>query len=169
MTLERKIAYFFNLTDDNWMKHANPISVWTRYSVLPVIIVAFWSRAWIGWLCLIPGILSILWMFFNPVVFKKPKSTKNWASKAVLGERVYLNRDKIKIPNHHHIPLYGILNCVSSVGLILSIWSTVYYSIWGAIFGISLAYLGKSWFLDRMVWLYEDMKNENETYKSWEY
>ena len=35
--------------------------------------------------------------------------------------------------------------------------------------GIVLAYLGKSWFLDRMVWLYEDMKNENEIYKSWDY
>jgi len=96
MTLERKIANAFNLTDENWMKHANPVSVWTRYSVLPIIVIAFWSRIWIGWWCLIPGVLALLWMFFNPVVFKKPKSTKNWASKAVLGERVYLNRDKVK-------------------------------------------------------------------------
>ncbi len=44
MTVERKIAKIFNLTDDNWMRHANPYSVWTRYSVLPIIIMAFWSR-----------------------------------------------------------------------------------------------------------------------------
>ena len=49
MTLERKVAKVFNLTDDNWMKHANPWSVWTRYSVLPLIVLAFWSRIWIGW------------------------------------------------------------------------------------------------------------------------
>ena len=67
------------------------------------------------------------------------------------------------------MPLYKILNSISSVGLILSIWSTVYYSEWGAVLGVTMAYLGKSWFLDRMVWLYEDMKNENETYKGWEY
>jgi len=44
MTLERKIAGLFKLTDENWMKHANPWSVWTRYSVLPLIVLAFWSR-----------------------------------------------------------------------------------------------------------------------------
>ena len=60
MTLERKIAKLFNLTDENWMKHSNPWSVWTRYSVLPIIVLAFWSRIWIGWWCLVPGIISIL-------------------------------------------------------------------------------------------------------------
>jgi hypothetical protein len=35
-----------------------------------------------------------------------------------------------------------------------------YYSVLGAVFGVTLAYMGKSWFLDRMVWLYEDMKVE---------
>lgn len=39
----------------------------------------------------------------------------------------------------------------------------------GAIFGIVLTYLGMSWYLDRMVWLFEDMKNNNKTYKSWNY
>lgn len=169
MTLERKIAKVFQLTDENWMKHANPLSVWTRYSVLPIIVIAFWSRAWIGWWCLIPVTLSILWMFFNPVVFKKPKSTKNWASKAVLGERVYLNRDKIPLPEHHNIPLLDILNGIAFAGVILVIWSVINYSAWGAVSGVTVAYLGKSWFLDRMVWLYEDMKTESKTYEDWEY
>lgn len=169
MTLERKVANFFNLTDENWMKHSNPISVWTRYSVLPIVVLSFWGRIWIGWWCLLPGLISILWMFYNPIFFKKPRSTKNWASKAVLGERVYLNRDNITVPEKHSIPLHGLLNGISSVGLILSIWSIIYYSIWGAVLGVSLAYIGKSWYLDRMVWLYEDMKNDNETYKNWEY
>jgi len=169
MTTERKIANFFNLTDENWMKHSNPWSVWTRYSVLPIIVIAFWSRLWIEWWCLIPGILSILWMFFNPIFFSKPKSTKNWASKSVMGERVYLNRDKIEIPEHHKTPLYKILNGVSSIGMLLAIWAIVEYSVWGAITGISLAYLSKSWYLDRMVWLYEDMKDHHDEYKKWDY
>ena len=101
MTLERKISKLFYLTDENWMKHANPWSVWTRYSVLPIIVLAFWSRIWIGWWYLIPATVSLVWMFLNPIFFNKPKSTKNWASKSVLGERVYLNRDKIDIPGYH--------------------------------------------------------------------
>jgi len=169
MTLERKIAGVFNLTDENWMKHANPISVWTRYSVLPIILFSVWSRLWIDWWCLVPTTVSLLWMFFNPVLFKKPKSTKNWASKGVLGERVFLNRDKVNIPEHHCTPLHSLLNTISFIGLLLAIWSIVYYSLIGAIAGVALTYLGKSWYLDRMVWLYEDMKDANDVYKSWEY
>lgn len=169
MTLERRISKIFNLTDENWMKHSNPCSVWTRYSVLPLIVLAFWSRLWIGWWCLIPGALSMFWMFFNPIFFSKPKSTKNWASKSVLGERIYLNRDKVEIPAIHKKPIHRILNSISSVGMLVATWATINYSIWGAILGIALAYLGKSWYLDRMVWLYEDMKELHEEYKSWEY
>lgn len=169
MTLERKIANVFRLTDDNWMKHSNPWSVWTRYCVLPFIILAFWSRAWIGWWCLIPVLLSLLWMVLNPILFPKPKSTRNWASRSVLGERVYLNRDKIDIPECHKTHLYLILNAISSIGMLIAIWAIVYYSVWGAVLGVALAYLGKSWYLDRMVWLYEMMKSDNEEYQSWDY
>ena len=167
MTLESKIAYLFRLTDENWMKHANPWSVWTRYSVLPVIVLAFWSRIWIGWWCVIPVILSLAWLFLNPVVFKKARSTKNWASKSVLGERVWMNRDKRDIPEYHKT-LPAILNVISSAGMLLSIWGIVMLSVWPAILGISLAYIGKSWYLDRMVWLYEDMKHVPD-YQNWLY
>ena len=44
----------------------------------------------------------------------------------------------------------------------------VILSVWPAILGIALAYLGKSWYLDRMVWLYEDMKHLPE-YGEWLY
>lgn len=167
MTLERKIAGLFKLTNENWMKHANPWSVWTRYSVLPLIVLAFWSRVWIGWWYLIPVIISLAWMFLNPVFFNKARSTKNWASKAVLGERVWMNRDKISVPEYHQ-NMPKILNAISSAGMIISIWAIVTLSIWPAILGIALVYLGKSWYLDRMVWLYEDMEHLPE-YGEWLY
>ena len=61
--------------------------------------------------------------------------------------------------------------CLSAqqTGMGLAIWGTIYYAVWGAIFEIALTYLGKSWYLDRMVWLYEDMKSESEAYSKWEY
>lgn len=167
MTMEKKIAKVFHLTSENWMRHANPWSVGTRYSVLPVIVLAFWSRIWIGWWCAIPAALSLAWMFFNPVFFPKPKSTKNWASRAVFGERVWMNRKEKPVPARHNI-LPGILNLVSSVGMVLSIWAIVVLNVWGAVLGVALAYLGKSWYLDRMVWIYEDMKADPE-YSGWEY
>ena len=169
MTFERRLAEVFNLTDENWMKHANPVSVWTRYSVLPLIMLAIWSRIWLGWWSAAPVCLSLVWMFFNPVIFTRPHSTKNWASKAVLGERVYLNRDKISLPSHHDTRFFNLLNALAGVGLVLAIYASITYSFWEAVTGLLLAYLGKSWFLDRMVWLYEDMKRDNEQYQQWEY
>ena len=165
MTLENKIANLFRLTDENWMRHANPWSVWTRYSALPVIILAFWSRIWIGWLSVIPVIISLAWMFFNPVVFKEARSTDNWASKSVLGERVWANRNRIHVPDRHKT-LPKILNGISTIGMLAAIWAIITLSTWPAVLGVALAYLGKSWYLDRMVWLFEDMKDLTE-YSKW--
>ena len=106
-------------------------------------------------------------MFFNPIFFKKPKSTDNWASKSVLGERVFLNRDKVKIPAHHQTAA-KILNLVSSAGIIFAIYGIMKLALWPTISGIALTYLGKSWYLDRMVWLYEEMGNTPE-YRKWLY
>ena len=89
-------------------------------------------------------------MFFNPVFFKKARSTNNWASKSVLGERVWMNRDTIDVPQIHKTAK-KILDAISSVGMLLSILAIITLSIWPAILGVALAYLGKSWYLDRMV------------------
>ncbi|MGD8400643.1 MAG: hypothetical protein PVH64_06875 [Bacillota bacterium] len=167
MTMERKLAAIFHLTDENWLRHANPWSVGTRYTVLPLMAAAFWSRVWLGWWYLVPAGLSLIWVFLNPVLFDKPRSTNNWASKSVLGERVYINRDQIAIPKHHQA-LPPFLNVLAGVGMIMAIWGLVALNIWLTISGILLAYLGKSWYLDRMVWLYEDMGCINE-YQQWFY
>ena len=34
-TSERRVASLFGLKGDNWMRHANLWSVWTRFAVLP--------------------------------------------------------------------------------------------------------------------------------------
>ena len=57
-------------------------------------------------------------------------------------ERVYLNLDKIEIPQIHNNPVHKILNSISFIGMLLAIWATVEYSIWRAILGIVMA-LGK--------------------------
>jgi hypothetical protein len=32
----------------SWLRHANPISVWTRFAVLPLLALSIWSRAWVA-------------------------------------------------------------------------------------------------------------------------
>ena len=159
MTKEQKIASLFAMDDETWEKHANPWSVWTRNTVLPVLIVAFWSRVWLGWLAIAPVAIAIIWMWVNPRLFKKPKSTDNWASKSVLGERIWLNRKAVPVPERHR-RAPNILSAVSGTGFLFVIYGVYFLEIWPVLFGSALVYLGKLWFLDRMVWLYEDTKED---------
>jgi hypothetical protein len=61
------------------------------------------------------------------------------------------------------------LNIVSGLGVPFIIWGLVKLALWPVLFGSALVYLGKLWFLDRMVWLYEDMKDADPQYRSWLY
>ena len=140
------------MSDEVWERHANPLSVWTRYSVLPILVLAFWSRVRLGWWSVICIAVAMFWTWLNPRLFKKPDSTDNWASKAVLGERLWLNRKEVPVPEHHRT-LPNILSLVASVGMMLCIYGVVRLHVWATAFGIALTYMSKSWFLDRMVWL----------------
>jgi hypothetical protein len=101
-------------------------------------------------------------------MFSKPASTNNWASKAVLGERVWMNRRQISIPKHHSLAP-NLLSGISGLGLPFLIWGVWLLNIWSTVLGVILIYAGKVWFLDRMVWLYEDMKDATKEYSRWLY
>ncbi|MDJ0531427.1 MAG: hypothetical protein QNJ70_02855 [Xenococcaceae cyanobacterium MO_207.B15] len=176
MTLERNIANSFQMDDQTWSRHANPWSVCIRFTVLPLLIVSIWSRVWLGWLSIFPIAIALIWMWLNPRLFPKPQTTNNWASKAVLGERVWLNRGaegnrvagRIPVPKHHQrVP--NILSIVSALGIPFLILGLVNLEIYPTLMGIILVNLGKLWFIDRMVWLFEDMKDDNSLYRSWLY
>ena len=161
VTKEQKIASLFAMDDETWDRHANPWSVWTRNTCLPLLIIAFWSRIWIGILFIVPVVLALLWTYINPRLFKKPKSTENWASKSVLGERIWLNRKEVPVPKRHLLAP-NILSAVSGIGFLFVVYGVYFLEIWPTLLGGAFVYLGKLWFLDRMVWLYEDMKEKHE-------
>ncbi len=167
-TLESRIARLFSMSDETWEKHANPWSVWTRFTALPALVVAVWSRVWIGPWAWGMTVLAILWIWVNPRIFRKPVSTDNWASKAVIGERVWINRKQIPVPEHHRL-VPNLLNGISGLGLLFLIWGLWRLNIWPTALGAVLIYSSKVWFLDRMVWLYEDMKDSTTEYSSWLY
>ncbi len=151
----------FRLNDETWKRHANPWSVISRNTALPLLIIAFWSRVWFGWWALIPVTLALVWTWLNPRFFSEPDSFDHWTSKAVCGERLWMNRDQVPVPSHHRqTPL--ILSVLSGVGMILVIWGVLYFEIWPTLLGATVVYMSKLWFLDRMVWLCEDMGMDSQ-------
>ncbi len=168
-TLEHRMAKLFGLEGERWMQHANPLSVWTRFSVVSLLAVSIWSREWIGWLCLVPVAASILWMMVNPLLFKRPRSTRNWASKGVFGEHIWAERRTVDIPAQFTPTVPNIANAFSGLGLLLLGYGLVEYAILPVLAGILIVHLGKLWYIDRMVLLFEDMKGRDPVYAGWEY
>ena len=130
--------------------------------------LAVWSRIWIVWFAIFPIAVVCLWVWLNPRIFGVPQSTDNWASRAVLGERVLLLHNKSEIPNHH-IKAILVLKIIISIGFVLAVYGIAVFDIELAIFGTVITILGKTWFLDRMVWLFQDLQHKNITYQSWLY
>ncbi len=156
MRITQLIAKVFLPDDESWLEHANPWSVWTRFITLPFLVLAVWSRVWIGWYCVVPISFLVIWIFLNPRLFGKPASFDRWGSRAVLGERFYINQHAA-IPVQHKtvIQILNVLQTVSGLLLIYGLWELNKYHTF---YGMALVYVSKMWFLDRMVWLYEDTK-----------
>ena len=169
LTTEKRIASLFGLTGDKWMRHANPLSVWSRFSVVPLIALAIWSRAWIGWYSLIPIALALTWMVVNPLFFPEPRSTRNWASRGVFGERVFAERNTVELPPQFLSPVPNVANALSAVGLVLLAYGLITFDPPSTIAGIVITSFGKLWYIDRMVLLFEDVKHRNTDYAKWEF
>lgn len=154
LELDKALSKLFLPDNDSWLKHANPWSVWSRFATLPFIVLSIWSRVWIGWYCLIPISILIFWVWINPTLFSKPKHFNSWGAKAVLGERVFMNRKEVPIPKDH-AKVIVILNVLQSCGGIILIYGMWSLDLAITLHGMAYVYLTKMWFLDRMVWLYE--------------
>jgi hypothetical protein len=149
-SLERLMA----MDDRVWRRHANPWSGWTRVAILPLFVLAVWSRVWIGWWALVAVALVVVWTWANPRVFPEPRSHDAWMSRGVLGERVLLEH-RAEIPAGH-ARAANVLSWLAAPGAVLMAWGL--WVLWweGAVFGALLTMLPKLWFLDRMVWLHRD-------------
>jgi len=145
------------MDDETWARHSNPWSVYTRFTTLPLISFAFWSREWLGLYSGVLVALSFLWVWVNPRLFAVPKRTDSWASRGTFGERIYLNRSNETIPDHH-LNASRILQWLSVMGLPFLMYGLYTLDIWVLILGNFWVMVSKAWFVDRMVWLYMDMR-----------
>lgn len=141
----------------SWERHANPWSVWTRVPILPLLSLAVYGRMWWGWWSAAFVAVLAIWAWLNPRVFPKPVNVDNWASKGVFGERIWLNRRNKPIPPHH-ARMAHVLSAAAASGIPVLIYGLIFLDAWATLAGVIIAAGAKLWFVDRMVWLFEDMK-----------
>ena len=151
------------------MRHSNPASVWTRFAVLPLLALSIWSRDWIGWWCLIPIGLLIVWLVVNPLFFSEPRSTKHWVSKSVFGERIWTEADRSTFPTEFRSRIPDLCTVLQALALVVLIYGLVVLDPVAAITGTIMCQIAKLWYLDRMVLLFEAMKLGNPDYAAWDY
>jgi hypothetical protein len=163
-----RVARVFGLSGESWMRHANPVSVWTRFSVLPLLVLAIWSRDWIGMWFLIPLGLSLVWLFVNPMLFSPPASTRNWASQGVLGERIWSERKRSELPEQFDSPVPAAAQLVQVVGLVPMVYGLIELDAIAAVTGMLIVQAAKLWYIDRMVLLFDELKGDPR-YAAWDF
>ncbi len=154
----RLIANLFRMNDEGWRRHANPWSVYTRLTAVPMMILAVWSRAWIGWWSLLPIAGVMLWLFLNPHVFSPVPASEGWAAKGIYGERLWLKSRGEDLPSGYRRVLRR-LAALGAAGGILLLWGLVELSPWPTLYRATLLILAQLWRIDRLGLLYEAIQH----------
>jgi hypothetical protein len=154
-----QIARAFGMNDEVWRRHANPWSVYTRFAAIPAMILAIWSRVWIGWWALVPVAGVILWLWLNPHVFPAVTTPRSWAAKGIYGEKLWL-LEPSSVPAGYRMVLRW-LSVPAASGAVLLVWGLVRLLVWPTTFGATLIILSQLWRLDRLGLLYEESRGTN--------
>jgi len=156
MDIYRAAEALMGMEGADWRRHANPWSVYTRFTCLPLIVLALWSRTWIGAWALPLLALALAWTWANPRAFGVPLDYGAWASRATLGERVFLARTTYGVPGHHVTAAHW-LTALSALGLLPLFYGVIVLDPWATLCGLVAVIVPKVWFCDRMVWLHAEL------------
>ncbi|WP_371682970.1 DUF6653 family protein [Kiloniella sp. EL199] len=163
----------FKMSQNTWEHHSHPMSGWSRLVTGWLMFPAIWSHEAWGWP--IAGFLLFLfafWMYLNPRIFPKPRHTDFWASQVTFGERVWLKEvpfdglDELLDMHRSQTRALGILAGFGFLGGIITAYLNLFWPT--MFFGFAMI-IGKMWFCDRMVWLFNDAIEINPKLAEWIY
>ncbi|WP_267641301.1 DUF6653 family protein [Haloarchaeobius amylolyticus] len=134
-----------------WSGHANPWSVWTFVATYPLLVLAIYRRE--------RRLLAAILVFVavNPVLSPEPDDDSAWATRVVLGERVWLDE--------------GLLSSVADLLFVACCAPVQLYTLRAAVkrrpvrtaVGTALSLVLMFVFFGRMAQLYEDRAREMTT------
>jgi uncharacterized membrane protein len=89
----------------------------------------------------------------------------------VLGERVWADRNNtVELPEQFRTSrLPAVTQAIQVIGVAVLAWGLVELDLLTVVTGIVIIQTAKTWYLDRMVLLFEDMKGSRPEYATWEY
>jgi hypothetical protein len=151
-----QITRVLGMTDEAWQRHANPWSVYTRFAAIPAMILAIWSRVWIGWWALVPVAAVVIWLWLNPRVFPAVTEPRSWAAKGIYGEKLWL-LESCSVPLEYRVVLRWLI-VPGLCGIVLLAYGLVALLVWPTVFGATLIVLAQLWRIDRLGLLYEQSK-----------
>lgn len=152
MSMLKRYAKAVGMSEEAWKRHANPWSVWTRFAAIPLMILAIWSRDWIGWWALVPVGLVVVWLALNPHAFPAVERPESWTAKGIYGERMWL-RDRSLVAGDHR-KVQRLLVVIGATGFGLLVYGLVVLEVWPTVFGATLITVGQLWRIDRLGQLY---------------
>lgn len=152
----RAAERLMGMEDADWRRHANPLSVWTRFTCLPLLVAAIYARQWIGWWAVPLFLMAAAWTWANPRAFPPPTDFGRWGSRGTLGERIFLARESYDIARHH-VHAAHVLTTLSALGALPLIYGLIVLNPWATLLGLVATILPKIWFVDRMVWIHADI------------
>ena len=156
-----QIPKAFGMSDEAWRRHANPWSVYTRFAAIPAMILAVWSRVWLGWWALVPVGVVVVWLWLNPHVFPAVTTPRSWAAKGIYGEKLWL-LEPARVPPGYRTVLRWLI-APGACGFVVLVWGLVRLQIWPTMFGATLIVLAQLWRIDRMGLLWEVANQSSST------
>ena len=155
MKLLDNYARAAGMSDEAWRRHANPWSVWTRFAAIPLMMLAIWSRVWIGWWALVPIGVVILWLGWNPHAFAPVDKPVAWSSRGIYGERLWLQDRSCMPAGFTVVQRIWVVGAVT--GAVLLAWGLGALLIWPTAFGAVLVVYGQLWRIDRLGIFYDEV------------
>lgn len=132
-----------------------------------VLTACLWTRSWFGMTEVVLLTLGVcMLLLFGPQIFSKAANRVTWARLAGYGERIWLNRLLIPVPqdlNHRLTILY----IVFWLGALVAIWGAFAKLPILSVSGLVVAYSAQAVCLGKLIRLYAIMRERHPLYRFW--